>query len=1386
MNRSVRMLAAVAAWIALGLGCLLWLHHVRQSDRYLSAAEDGRKNAGKASLDDAPARSPDERAGSKFRPASRSRLRAETVGGAGKASSDASASVSFPVPPHLANVDLSRQSQEQADAKSVGCVRCHVDAHDPHMSSSVKLGCVDCHGGDPLATDKLAAHVHPRFSDVFRSSANPVRSYTVLNHEDPEFIRFMNPGDLRVAHISCGTAGCHGTETLQVKKSMMTHGCMLWGAALYNNGAVPEKWPTYGESYSMHGVPQRLQTVPTPTPEETARKGVLPYLDPLPRFEVTQPGNILRIFERGGRFVPDAGIPERLEESGRPRTRLSNRGLGTANRTDPVFIGLQKTRLLDPTLNFLGTNDHPGDYRSSGCTACHMVYANDRSPVNSGPWARYGNRGLAAAVADDLVGPPDPTIPKSEPGHPVTHRFTVGVPTSQCIVCHIHPGTTVMNSYLGFMWWDMETDARLMYPRQERHPSSEEFTESTMSDPHEATARGNWSDPEFLARSSELNPQLEHTQFADFHGHGWMFQAVFKKDRQGIPLDHAGRPIPQPTAEQRQRAIKIPEIAQQLQREVDWTQPEEQLLQQVRELEAQLMAEKDNVPVHMLDIHLERGMHCVDCHFVQDMHGNGKLYGEVRAAIEIQCIDCHGSLDAKDAGRLLMTSGPAAAEDADGRPVGRQLADMRTPFGKRRFEQIGRRIIQNSMVDPTLSWELTQVADTVNPDHPDYNAASALAKTIRRTEDGSFDWGDPHAESFAHPNRGMSCIACHTSWNPSCYGCHLPQKAARKTPSLHNEGDISRNQVAYNFQTLRDEVFMLARDGNVTGRRIGPSRSSCAIHVTSYNLNRETIYTQQQTISAEGLSGIAFSTNVPHTVRGKGETKSCTDCHLSAANDNNALMAQLLMQGTNYMNFIGRNAWVAAGEHGLFAVTVTERDEPQTVIGSTMHHDVYPQRYEEHVQHGGLLHHAHEHPGHDIGRQLLNPGRPHQVLSLQVRGEYCYAACGDGGIRVYDVAFIEHKGFSERIVTAPVSPAGQRFHVKTPFATDIASPTTIAPDPTRNHREENSEKSVAKMYAYLYATDFEEGLVMIGAGTLLDGDPLNNFLKKDVVFNPGHVLHGATSITIFGHYAWICCHAGLVVVDIQDPEKPFITSILGPDVVKNPRAVEFQFRYGFVVDEEGLKVLDVTDPTLPSLTAVMPLSEARNIYVARTWAFVSGGSQGLVIVDVANPEEPRIDQIYNAGGKINDLRDVKLGITYTSQFAYLADGHNGLHVVQLTSPQTPGYSGFSPRMQPMLVASWKFPKGGEALCISEGVDRDRAVDEAGNQLAVFGRVGAGPLNLAEQKRLYLNPDGTPWFVRDPLRDWSIPDWRERERALHEQLLKEYPRGARVRLREARR
>lgn len=1245
---------------------------------------------------------------------------------------------------------LMQQTSAQAAAKSQGCMACHTDVGDMHNVETVNLGCVDCHGGDPTATTKDCAHVKPRFAAAWFSSANPVRSYTLLNHEDPEFIRFVNPGDLRVADVACGQ--CHGYEVLAVKKSMMTHGCMLWGAALYNNGAVPNKAARFGESYSRHGAPQRVQNVPAPTQQQLREEGMLPYLDPLPRFEVSQPGNVLRIFERGGRFRAEVGIPERLEESGRPRERLSDRGLGTQNRTDPVFLSLQKTRLFDPTLNFLGTNDHPGDYRSSGCSGCHVVYANDRSPVHSGLFAKYGNRGLAAAETDDFVKFIDPTIPKDEPGHPIAHQFTSRIPTSQCIVCHVHPGTNVMNSYLGFMWWDNETDGELMYPQQQRYPTAEERMAMSMSNPNEASQQGLWSDPEFLAHVSELNPYARHTQFADFHGHGWVFRAVYKKDRAGHLLDHRGLVVEHPSTEKLLAAMAPP-----------------------NELEKLYGKQRDDTPVHLMDIHLERGMHCVDCHFYQDVHGNTRLYSEVRAAIEITCTDCHGTAFESVRDRLVHGDGTMPTSGPASRAGGTNLARLNTPFGKKRFDIVNGKLIQRSMVEEDRSWELVQTADTIDPNNEHYNAKSHLAKTVRFEPDTTkLVWGGlPARDKCAHQDKSMSCIACHSSWNPSCFGCHLPQKANQKTPGLHSEGDVSRNQVAYNFQTLRDDVYMLARDGNVTGNRIGPARSSCAIHVGSYNANRESIYVQQQTVSAEGASGIAFSTNVPHTVRGghgdkydggrntagTHETKMCTDCHVSQQEDNNALMAQLLMQGTNYVNFIGKYCWVAAGEHGLHGVVVTETKEPQAVIGSTLQELAFPDYYREHVEHGFELQHAHEHPGKDIGEQFTSPFTKPEILSLQARGEFLYAACGAGGLRVFDIAFIDNKGFSERILSAPVSPLGQRLYVKTKFATSVAAPTTIAPDPTRAHRPENDEQPIHAMYAYIYVTDKREGLILVSAATLLDGNPLNNFLEREVTFNPDGILNGARSVTIAGVYAYVCCDAGLVVVSLEDPKCPQVTSVIGHDFLHTPTAVQVQFRYAYVCDEQGVTVLDVTDLARPRPVASLAIGAAHNIYLARTYAYVAAGQRGLVILDITRPRAPVVDQVYDAGGCINDLHDVKLGITNISEFAYLADGKNGLRVVQLTSAETPGNDGFSPRPTPRLVANYKLPKGGHALAISKGLDRDRAVDESGNQIAVFGRVGARPLNREEQQRMYLR-NGQLWRVSDDPGDRSVYEWRK--------------------------
>ncbi|HEY2826565.1 MAG TPA: hypothetical protein VGJ04_03110, partial [Pirellulales bacterium] len=85
----------------------------------------------------------------------------------------------FPVPPELQGIDLRQQTAEEALAKSVGCIQCHQGVGDMHNKPTVRLGCCDCHGGDPIANTKECAHVHPWFPDAWPSSANPVRTYTL-------------------------------------------------------------------------------------------------------------------------------------------------------------------------------------------------------------------------------------------------------------------------------------------------------------------------------------------------------------------------------------------------------------------------------------------------------------------------------------------------------------------------------------------------------------------------------------------------------------------------------------------------------------------------------------------------------------------------------------------------------------------------------------------------------------------------------------------------------------------------------------------------------------------------------------------------------------------------------------------------------------------------------------------------------------------------------------------------------------------------------------------------------------------------------------------------------------------------------------------------------
>jgi hypothetical protein len=1192
------------------------------------------------------------------------------------------------------------QSPQEAMHKSEGCLNCHnaIENHSMHLSKNVVLGCTDCHGG--IATPGLTerkAHVPPRHPEFWLSSANPSDSDVLLNRESPEFIQFVNPGDLRVAQRACGL--CHQESVDHVIHSMMNHGAQLWGAALYNNGAFPQKNYRFGQAYGPNGEPLTLYSAEPVTPEETRAHGVLPFIEPLPAFPLSHPSNILRIFEKGGQEPLSLGVPNVEEDPGRPARRLSDRGLGTLIRTDPVFLNLVKSRLNDPLLGFMGSNNHPGDYRSSGCSACHVVYANDRSPTSSAYYSKYGNQGLSFSA--------DTQIPKNERGHPIQHVLTRAIPTSSCMSCHMHQGNLFVNPFVGYTWWDQETDGELMYPKTQHDPTDAELVKAVRNNPEAAAARGLWGNLDFLEKVAELNPQMTNTQFADYHGHGWVFRAVFKKDRQGHLLDADDKIIDKDDPHKFARAV------------------------------------------HLNDVHLAHGMQCVDCHFETDVHGNGKLYGEARAATTIECIDCHGTVEKRP---TLITSGNGGKID---------LNQSATPWGPR-FVWEGKQLFQYSTLSPGVRWEIPQTVDTIDPDSPQYNPKSAYAKTMRT--DGA-NWGDVPApeecpRKLAHDNSKVTCQVCHSSWATSCFGCHLPMKANQRVALNKFEGVTTRNFTSYNPQVVRDDVFMLGLDGTVNSNRLAVLRSSSAVIVGSQNANREWVYSQQQTVSSEGYSGQAFNPHFPHTTSSVGTTKNCTDCHLARENDNNAIMAQLLGFGTGTVNFFGRYAYVGEGKGGLDAVVWTERDEPQAAYGSHLQKLAYPSNYLQHVeQRQGRLKEAYHHEAREI-------------LDLTLRGEYLYTANGADGFQVFDVANIDQKGFSERIVTAPVSPLGQRTYVRTKYATSVTLPSTLGIDPTRlrmtnnfidpQHPQlgplygNNEEQPISLIYAWVFVTDRDEGLVMVSVATLVDGKPDNNFLDAQhgaVIhrYNPAGKLAGAMHSFMAGTNLYVVAKKGLFVLGLSNTtlDAPSMVAELSGGEFKNPRAVGVQFRYAFVTDEEGFKTVDITDPAHPKMVpgALVPLKNARRFYLARTYAYVADGADGLAFIDITNPEKPKLERLYNAGGALTDTRAVQIGSISASMFALVADGRNGLRVLQMISPENVAEAaGFSPVPNPKLIAT--FPTRQPAVAVSRGLDRDRVVDETGNQTVVFGRRGSRPFHLDEMEKFYKHPDGALYQVED--------------------------------------
>ena len=267
-------------------------------------------------------------------------------------------------------------------SENESCVTCHDGIEQVH--SSIPEGkCVVCHGGDGEATTVATAHVAvpANYLEIRGDGLPPAPDGYIkdlaadqLGALDPDFLRFKNPGDIRVADQTC--AQCHPDHVAQQKNSVMTTNAGHYMPTLFLAG-MQDRDAIYG-SYGATD-PECENAEPT----EDGAVCELTTLVPPPHEDF--------------QAAVDAGDLDTVNEIA--YAHYLSKNCGTCHQA-----GSSKDRSAHL-------------YRSTGCTACHMVMSKDG--------VYEGN---------------DPTISKSTPTHVKEHVITKAIPTEQCATCHFQGG----------------------------------------------------------------------------------------------------------------------------------------------------------------------------------------------------------------------------------------------------------------------------------------------------------------------------------------------------------------------------------------------------------------------------------------------------------------------------------------------------------------------------------------------------------------------------------------------------------------------------------------------------------------------------------------------------------------------------------------------------------------------------------------------------------------------------------------------------------------------------------------------------------------------------------------------------------------------------------
>ena len=353
---------------------------------------------------------------------------------------------------------------------STSCMKCHNASpendyagpgiENPHpFPGADNISCETCHGGNPGGSDVHNSHVPPPpqigddqnlindreayFNRLTLTGLDKYDDYTVngQTYTAIDYIQFINPGDLRVVTQSRGCGQCHQGHAECVAGSLLATEAGVLSGALYAIGAD-------------NAVPAN-QGLHEDTAADLAFRAILDPDFPAGSPAVGQIGELIEhpLFSKRNANGPlDIHNNPLYDAPGLSDDRLADNRVITGSPLANLYHEQVAFTCGDCHLGSAGANNRSGDYRSSGCTSCHMQYS-------------LGGRSYSSDPNVNKLEPVDPDdIDAPERAHPRSHRISStyktlpsgetiqGIDDYACAGCHQGSNRTVMQ------YWGIRLD----------------------------------------------------------------------------------------------------------------------------------------------------------------------------------------------------------------------------------------------------------------------------------------------------------------------------------------------------------------------------------------------------------------------------------------------------------------------------------------------------------------------------------------------------------------------------------------------------------------------------------------------------------------------------------------------------------------------------------------------------------------------------------------------------------------------------------------------------------------------------------------------------------------------------------------------------------------